>query len=73
MDNWFGFSFVVLLCSCVGDFACDVLMSLFVPHFPFFGCLGKVVLRDCGMASVSSRIAFVSLARQIHKCAHVTH
>ena len=32
---------------------CGVGLSLFVPHLSFFLCLGKVVLRDCGISWVS--------------------
>ena len=36
-------------------------MSLFVPFLSFFWCLGKAVLRDCGVSSVSSHIYFFKL------------
>ena len=32
------------------------VLSLFVPHLPFFWCLGKAVLLDCGISRVSSLI-----------------
>ena len=49
------FSFVCT--SVVSYMAFD--MFLFVPHFYIFQCLGRVVLRDCGISWVSSFIFFL--------------
>ena len=41
----------------VGVFICDVL-SLFVPHFLLFWCIGTAVFRDCGVSWVFLLIYF---------------
>ena len=43
------------LCAPVVSYVLFVV-SLFVPHLSLFWCLGRSVLRDCGISSVSSRI-----------------
>ena len=42
-------SVAILLCLCVCGLIVAFVLSLFVPHFSFFWCLGKVVLRDCNI------------------------
>ena len=32
------------------------VLSIFVPNLSFFWCLGKAVIRDCGISLISSHI-----------------
>ena len=34
------------------------VLSLFVPHHPFFWCLGRAMFRDYGISSLSSFMFF---------------
>ena len=46
------FSGKALICSCVGSFISGVCLVSICSSYLFFWCLGKVVLRDCGISWV---------------------